>query len=361
MKTSSANLALVLSFIVTGGLAQTPPPTATVAPPLAPATATNRVGPKIDIAVKEHDFGKIGAGATVKCDFLVTNVGDALLEINGVTTSCGCTTAGDWPRKLEPGQGGKIPIQFTASTFGGPTMKTVTVSSNDKEHPSVGLQIKATVWKPVDANPQFAVMYANPETVANAKSTVRIVNNEDQPLTLSVPESSNPAFAAELKTTQPGKEFDLLVSVVPKPNMGNVQGQISMKTSSTNVPVLSITAMVVMQPLMTISPPQVNLPATPLAAKLSYGVSIRYAGTNVMALSDPTVNAKDVTTELKETELGHGFNVALSFPAGFEVPAGQSLEFSVKSSHPDFQVIKVPITQPPRRVAAAAPVAPVGR
>jgi len=77
-----------------------------------------------------------------------------------------------------------------------------------------------------------------------------------------------------------------------------------------------------------------------------------------MALSDPVVNAKDVAVELKEPEPGRAFNVAVNFPAGFEVAPGQTAELSVKSNHPDFPVIKVPIVQPPRPAAVAPPSGP---
>ena len=356
MKTRASNPALVFLFIAaTQTAAQTPSP-----PPAAtPLTAaTNAVGPKIRFEAPVHDFGKIVAGETVKCDFVFTNAGDALLEIRGVGTSCGCTTAGDWPRQIEPGKTGKIPIQFHSGNFGGQVTKIVTVNSNDKEQPSVALQIKGTIWKPVDVNPQFAVMYANPETIGNAKTTVRIVNNEDQPLALSTPESNNRLFVSELKTNQPGKEFELLIGTAPSADMGNLQGVITLKTSSTNAPVLNITAMAVMQPVLTVMPPQINLPTAPLPDKVTYSVSIRYSGTNVVALSEPAVNAKDVTAELKELEPGRAFSVALSFPAGFEIAPGQTAELSVKSNHPQFPVIKVPITQPPRPVAAASPGKP---
>jgi len=351
MKTRVSNTILVLCFIaVAQTVAQMPPPAAA---PLA--AATNAVGPRIQFESLVHDFGRIVAGQAVKCDFVFTNAGDALLEISGVFTSCGCTTAGDWPRRLEPGATGKIPIQFHSGNFGGQVTKIATVNSNDRKQPSVPLQIKGTIWKPVEVNPKFAVMYANPETIANAKATVRLVNNEDEPLTLSAPESNNRLFVAELKTNQPGKEFELLIGTAPSADLRNLQGVVTLKTSSTNAPVLNITAMAIMQPVLTVTPPQISLPRAPLPDRVNYTVSIRYGGTNVLALSDPTVNASDVTAELNETERGRAFNVALSFPAGFEIAQGETAELSVKSNHPVFPVIKVPITQLPRPAVAKAP------
>lgn len=312
------------------------------------------IGPRIEFAQKEHDFGKVGPGASLKCEFVFTNTGDSLLVISNVSTSCGCTTAGEWARQVEPGQTGKIPIQFNVGTFSGVTAKSITVTCNDRERPTIGLQVKATVWKPVDTIPQFAVLNANAETLGNASATVRVVNNEDAPLAVFSPESSNPLFVVELKTNQPGKEFELRIKMAPNARPENTQGQITVKTSSTNSPNVSFVAMVVMQPLLSVSPPQINLPAGPLQEKLTYGLLIRYNGTNVMTLSDPAVNVKDVKTGLKELEPGRAFNVEVSFPPGFEIAPGQNVEFSVKSSHPEFPVIKVPISQLPRPVTTAA-------
>jgi hypothetical protein len=359
MRTYVWNPVLVLYLVVAGATAQTPEQTPLPTPAAAsPAAATNAVGPKIRFESEVHDFGKITAGGTVRCDFVFTNAGDALLEINGVVTTCGCTTAGEWPRQVEPGKTGKIPIEFHAPAYGGAVAKIVTVNSSDKERQAVYLQIKGTVWRPVEVNPQFAIVRANAETLADARASVHIVNNEEQPLVLSAPEINNGLFTAELKTNQPGKEFELSVRAVPTAGAGNRQSQITLRTSSTNEPVLNITAMAVVQPVLAVTPSQINLPRAPLPGKMTYTVSVGYSGTNVMVLSDPAVNVKDVTTELKELQPGRAFSVAVSFPAGFELEGGQTAQLSVKSNHPDFPVIKVSIAQPPRPVAAALPSRP---
>ena len=58
-------------------------------------------------------------------------------------------------------------------------------------------------------DPTFHVRWASRKPPADAPSgastIVRIVNNTEEPITLSEPESNNHSFAAELKTTQPGK------------------------------------------------------------------------------------------------------------------------------------------------------------
>src|SRR5437016_9584338 len=123
----------------------------------APATnapsSTNGIGPKIQFEQSVYDFGKVSAGEAVKHTYIFTNVGDTLLELSNVQPSCGCTTAGEWSRKVEPGKTGAIPVQFNSGAYNGGVTKTVTVTSNDKGQPTVTLQLKGTIWKPIDVSP----------------------------------------------------------------------------------------------------------------------------------------------------------------------------------------------------------------
>jgi hypothetical protein len=351
MKTQLAIAACVLSALTLGKtVLGTEPP-----PPSATPAVTNGIGPKIQFAEPVHDFGKISAGEAVKYDFVFTNAGDAMLEITGVQTSCGCTTAGNWPRQLEPGKTGAIPIQFSSGSFNGQIHKTITVTCNDKTQPTVVLQIKGTIWKPIEVNPQYATLNVTTESVSNATTVVRIVNNYDEPITVSDPESNSRAFAAELRTKQPGKEFELIIKTVPPLPIGNAQGQFTLKTSAPKTPVLTITAIAIVQPVLTTTPAQIALPITLLTNSYTASVSIRNNGTAPLALSEPAVNVWGVDTQMREVEPGRLFTVTLMFPAGFQVTPGENAELHVKSNHPQFPVIKVPVMQPPRPAQAAGP------
>ena len=228
------------------------------AAPAAPAeavVATNASNPKIQFDSAIFDFGKTQGGAPVKHTFIFTNTGDTTLVLANVQPSCGCTTAGEWSRQVEPGKTGAIPVQFNSGNFNGPVTKTVTVTSNDKTRPSVALQIKGTIWKPIEVTPQVAMLNVPPGAQSNATAIVRIVNNLDEPITLSAPESNNRAFAAQVTTTKPGREFQLTISAMPPFEAGKNQAQISLKTSSTNTPVLTVTAWARVQPPLAANPP----------------------------------------------------------------------------------------------------------
>ena len=115
-----------------------------------------------------------------------------------------------------------------------------------------------------------------------------------RPLTLSAPVSSNPAFAAELSTNQAGKEFQVTIKTVPPLRAGNAQGQITMKSSSTNMPVIHVSVWANVQPVITVVPPQIGLGAAPLANATAAMVSIRNNGTNTLALSEPEIGRAHV-------------------------------------------------------------------
>ena len=99
----------------------------------APATIA---GPKIQFAETVHDFGKVTSGDVVRHDFVFTNLGTATLEIKDVRPGCGCTTAGNWDKLVEPGKTGAIPLQFNSAGFGGTVTKSAAVICNARTAPS---------------------------------------------------------------------------------------------------------------------------------------------------------------------------------------------------------------------------------
>jgi hypothetical protein len=206
--------------------------------PSAPVAGT--VGSKIRFQESIYDFGKVRSGELFKHSFIFTNMGDALLVLTNVQPQCGCTTAGEWSHQVEPGKTGTIAVQFNSANFSGPVLKTITVTSNDKSQPSVGLQLKGIVWKPIDVKPTLVVLTIPSGTQSNVTTPVHIVNNMEEPITLSPPESNNKMFRGELRTNIVGKDFQVVICAVP-PFQPNARGQITLKTSSASTPMISFT------------------------------------------------------------------------------------------------------------------------
>ena len=315
--------------------------------------AARVVAPKIEFGNTVFDFGKIMGGEVVKHDFVFTNTGSATLEILDVKPGCGCTTAGNWDKKVEPGKTGKIPLQLNSGSFSGTVTKLTTVTSSDPVASNVVLQLTGTIWKAIEITPPMAVFNLSSETRESETKVLRIQNHLSEPVTLSDLVCTNESFHAQLKTVEPGKEFELRITVGPVLSSPSVSGTILLKTSSSQMPVLTANVFAMREPAVAVTPAQIALGAGPLAADVVSVITIRNNGTNVLGLSDARVDAPGVEVRMNEPEHGRAFTLEVSFPAGFKLPAGKNGELTVRSTHPEFPVIKVPIFHAP----TASPVA----
>ena len=330
-------------------------PTASPLPPtpvVISASVSNAVGPRVQFTEPIYDFGRVQNGDPVKHSYIFTNNGDQPLEVSNVQPSCGCTTAGDWTRKVMPGQTGSVAIQFNSSHFSGDVFKTISVTSNDKQHPVTVLQLKGKVWKPLELVPSYAIMNVPPDATS-VSTSIRIIDNAEEPITFSPPECNNKSYSVKLDTTKPGKEYQLEIESVGDLSQGNVQGKILLKTSWTNTPMLEVPFWVNIQPALSISPPHIMLPRTLAGNRAPTTVTIQNNSTNALTVSDPVVNMPDVKVQITEVQPGKMYRATLSFPEGFEIPVGQLALLTMKSSNPRIPEIRVPISQSPRPVVAA--------
>jgi hypothetical protein len=339
---------LVVALLAIGSVwkvAAQSPLSSEVVPKLAPGA---QGGPAIRFVENEHDFGKIGSGVSTKFDFAFTNTGTENLEVLAVRPACGCTVAGDWTKSVAPGESGIIPIQFNSGNFSGPIHKTVTVTCNTSAPAETVLNFKGTVIKDVDVSPTLVVFTPQAGSQTTEPKSVRIVNHTDMPMELSPPESTNPAFSAEIKTLKEGKEFEVLVTAKPPVVPGTIQGAITMKTSFPNMPVITVNSIVMVQQAITVSPPQLMLGPIPLAADTQLQMTVRNGGSFPLTLSELSVSIPGVEATLKELQPGRLFNITLDFPAGFVIGPGTRPELSVKTSDTQFPILRVPILQNPK-------------
>lgn len=110
------------------------------------AHATNEVitGAEIKVDKEVHDFGTVKQNDLTECYFTITNTGDEPLVLADVKGSCQCTVP-EWPKdEIKPGETAKIKVKYNSNRVG-PINKTVTITSNSKENPTVTVRIKGTV------------------------------------------------------------------------------------------------------------------------------------------------------------------------------------------------------------------------
>lgn len=336
-------------LIATGTLAGIPLGTAqtslSVSPSKAPAVAAAVSGPRIQFAETVHDFGRIPSGMA-RHDFMFTNTGTALLEIKEVRPGCGCTTAEKWDSKVEPGKTGVIPLLFNSTGFSGAVAKAATVRCNDPGGSNLVLLIKADVWNPIEVKPATVVFIPSGEGQTNETRIVRIVSKVEEPVELSGLECTNRSFRAELKTVQPGKEFELLVTALAPFLENRINTAVTLKTSTPLRPSITVGVYLSVQPPVTIIPNMVSLPPGPLTNAVRHVLAIQNTESNRLVLSEPAVNVPGATAQVLETHPGRFFDLTVEFPVGFQAKLGQKVEVTVKSNNPRLPLIQVPVFQP---------------
>lgn len=312
--------------------------------PAAPAQ-TFKPGeePQIVFDAPVFDFGKIMAGEPVRHDFFFTNRGKSTLEILAVRPSCGCTTAGEWDKKVEPGKSGKIPLQLNTASVNGVVSKVVTVTTNVPGKPDVQLTLKGEIWQPIELKPP----YLNLGSITDGKEhsmTTQVINHFDQPIELKNVQSSNPAFRVEVKPTVPGREFEIKVTAIPPFKQNANNSTITIDTGHPKKPQVSLTAYCYVPQPVEVSPIRLNIPSPITQEGTTRAVYVKNNTQSPLKVSDLAVSDPKVKAELKEDLPGMSFRVVIAFPKGYAIPAGDALKVTFKTSDPAYTNVIVPVS-----------------
>ena len=118
--------------------------------------ACSRGEPQIAVETAQLDFGDVPNGEIASRDVLVRNDGDSELVVEGISTSCGCTSATLEPMQIAPGESGTLHIEVDAGAHGpeltGPLVRQVFISSNDPTQPEVTVELAVNVTAPTESN-----------------------------------------------------------------------------------------------------------------------------------------------------------------------------------------------------------------
>ena len=105
--------------------------------------------PQIECATETIDLGSVDGENSFPCEFIVTNTGNAPLEIVEIRPGCGsCLAIRDYPKSPIPsGEKGVISVSLLTEGLSGSVKKSFLVRSNDPRRPFLLLTIQAEVIK----------------------------------------------------------------------------------------------------------------------------------------------------------------------------------------------------------------------
>jgi hypothetical protein len=115
--------------------------------------ATAQAGPIARVEPNHLDFGVMKQNETRSAEVVISNDGDAVLEIREINAACGCTTTALAKRVLEPGESVPLTIDFASKSFVGKQLKTVEIITNDPSNGLLDVLVQADVTVPLLIEP----------------------------------------------------------------------------------------------------------------------------------------------------------------------------------------------------------------
>ncbi len=299
--------------------------------------------PVIEFETPVYQFGTVQQGEEIRYDFKFYNKGNQVLEIKDVRPGCGCTTAGEFTKVVEPGRAGIIPIKLSTTRFKGPLSKSVTVSSNDPKRPTSFLQIKGQVWMPVMLDPQVAAFPALKSLNEEKTSTIKVVSQVETPLEIKNLRVDGERFKVDLKTIKEGKEYQIEITTVPPLVYGSNRGTVRFETNIPEAEKHQIAASAYVMAPVQVVPNRILLKDGVLAKPMKKYLTVLTYEDDPIVVSDVKVSVEGVEIASSTLNNGKHHRMTLTFPEGLNVDELKDAKLTLKTNHKEFSDFEIPI------------------
>jgi hypothetical protein len=221
-------------------------------------------GPGARIAQTEVDFGRVPNDAPIHQQFRISNVGTEPLRIERVLLTPPLRMAG-MRAQIAPGAAATLQVTLDTAKLSGRFEGDIVVFTNDPAAPEIALSIRGEVIPPIELTPVPAFFLAGVRG-QDAVSWIDIVNHEAWPIELEAPQHSATHFTSHVETIEPGWRYRLWIALKPDGPVGNHLENITLATSRSALPVLTIPANTLLRERVYTFPEAVDLGALPLSA-----------------------------------------------------------------------------------------------
>jgi hypothetical protein len=202
--------------------------------------------PKIEIVGGNvHDWGKVKSKESpLKTVVKIKNVGDQVLNITDVHPGCGCTKTAELDKKeLKPGEIATTEISLNLGASVGQITKSVSITSNDPNAPSIVLTLKADVTRDINITPSPYFAFSGLTVGVPATTSVRLQNNSQDDVTIGEVTTNNGITVNLAKGTviKKGTELEVTASATPK-EKGYFTATCKIATSNPDFAIIDLTA-----------------------------------------------------------------------------------------------------------------------
>ena len=177
-----------------------------------------------------YDFGTVKQGEIVSHAFPVRNEGVTPVTIERVELAMPGVTARFRPLIAAGGEG-KITLEWNTSHVTGEMGEEAIVHFDGASQPMATLLVKAVVKPPLELLP-FPAIFLSAFQGEKKEGRLRILNNEEKPVAISLAQPAGNHFTASLSTVEPGRIYEIAALITATASPGHYDEELSLKTDS---------------------------------------------------------------------------------------------------------------------------------
>ena len=241
------------------GVGPLPPPDE----PIAKKSAPGEPRPVIEVSDLKHDFGTIEPDQVLEHTFTIRNAGDAMLEIEGLRTSCGCLTLEASSLEVPPQGCADLVAELDPQHYGGPSPNiSAYVYTNDPERELTAFSVSAEITPEFVVEPERIDFGTIAKGVGGGR-TLRLRQTWREPIKIASLETSSDSIAAfysevtgsdESGSGAPKAEYEVEVRIEPDAPGGRLAGSVALHTNIKRRPVVTIPVVALVQGGVSIVP-----------------------------------------------------------------------------------------------------------
>ncbi|MGB8684923.1 MAG: DUF1573 domain-containing protein [Candidatus Binatus sp.] len=287
-----------------------------------------------------YDFGSALEGTMVKHTFTIKNVGQGYLDIQGVKTSCGCTTGDPSKMHVAPGDTTDIAVAFDTHFQKGHQVRTITVATNDPNNPQVAMTMQGIVKRQVEAVPgEVAFGDLKRGTEETKELLVNDLNPARGTFSVGPVSNSNSSIKVEQLKRPDGKPGALIrVSLLKTMPVGPFDD--SIKITTNRVP-LQVDVFGTVTGDLNIDPAQVSFGIVPHGQDIVRIFKVSNQGPHPIKVLDVASSTPAVGAVAEPVTPGKEYKVTVTLR--HSTPEGQLRgNLTIKTDDPDQATLNVP-------------------
>jgi uncharacterized protein DUF1573 len=194
-------------------------------------------GPRLALAERSFDAGRLEPAAELGHTFALRNDGGRPLRLAPLRSGCGCRAIASPSEVVAPGASGSIDLVCDVGDVAGPLRRTVTVYTNDATQPSVTLELAADVAADVaPLQPEFYFGRAGRGQRTARDLRLRVRDEAAAPRRAS----SEAGFFVATVERRAADDWRIALTVAPQTPAGVVRDRVVVETGSRSRPRLVV-------------------------------------------------------------------------------------------------------------------------